>query len=209
MEQFSIIPSIIWLAVVSPGADFAMVSRTSFITGQRAGTMAALGIALACWFHIAYAIFGLGIVERLFPHMLDLLKIAGAAYLVYLGVTMALARPVLVAENPAATVQGDVGSLATGVLTNALNPKTSVFVVSLYAQVIGHDTPLGVQLGYGVAISISHLLWFVAVAMFLSRPSIRVRVLAHQRAVNGGIGIVLILLGLLLGFSDLAHGGRA
>ena len=206
MDQFPIILAIIWLAVISPGADFAMVSRVSFIEGQRSGMMAALGIALACWFHIAYAIFGLGLIERLFPHLLDVLRIAGAAYLIYLGLTMVLARPGPVEDQVAVGARHGIKLLTTGLLTNGLNPKTSVFAVSLYAQVIGRDTPLGVQLGYGVAISLSHLIWFAAVAVFLSRPAIRARVLAHQRAVNGSIGAVLILLGIALGVTDIGHG---
>lgn len=44
-----------------------MVSRVSFMQGQTAALYAALGIATACWFHVFYAIFGLALVERLFP----------------------------------------------------------------------------------------------------------------------------------------------
>lgn len=75
--------------------------------------------------------------------------------------------------------------------------------MSLYAQVIGRTTPIAVQIGYGAFISLSHLLWFGAVATFLSRPTIRARVLANQRVVNAVIGAILILLGIVLALSDL------
>lgn len=198
---FLILP-VIWLAVISPGADFAMVSRVSCIDGRRAGIMAALGIAIGCWFHITYAIFGLGIVARLFPQFLMVLKLAGAAYLVWLGWTMATARVATEAEG-APSSRSRANALTTGLLTNALNPKTSIFVVSLYAQAIGPHTSLAVKLGYGAVISLSHLAWFSAVATFLSRSSIRNWVLSRQYVVNRIIGAVLILLGVALGSGPL------
>jgi threonine/homoserine/homoserine lactone efflux protein len=204
MDQFPLILGIIWLAVISPGADFAMVSRVSFIEGPRAGIMAAFGIALACWFHISYAIFGLGMVGQLFPQLLNIIKILGAIYLIYLGLTMVLAKPVPTDDGLPISVSSGGKSFVTGVLTNGLNPKTSIFVISLYTQVIGSSTPLGVQLGYGLAISLSHLVWFVAVAVFLSRPTIRTRVLANQRIANCCIGAILIFLGIALGLTDIS-----
>ncbi|NIJ64235.1 threonine/homoserine/homoserine lactone efflux protein [Sphingomonas leidyi] len=207
MEGLFLILGIIWLAVVSPGADFAMVSRLSCIDGRRAGLLAALGIAIGCWFHIGYAMFGIAIVERLFPQFLIVLKISGAAYLIYLGGTMALSQPASTLDTTLPSRLSGSRSLTMGLLTNGLNPKTAVFVVSLYAQVIGPGMPLAAQLGYGAVISLSHLIWFAAVATFLSRPSIRARVLARQRLANACIGTILILLGVVLGLSDIVSPG--
>ncbi|GMM59566.1 LysE family translocator [Novosphingobium pituita] len=95
MNALPLIFGITWLAVISPGADFAMISRNSFLHGRRAGMLAALGIAISCWFHVFYAVFGLTVMERLFPHLLNIVKIAGAAYLVYVGAATALARPAI------------------------------------------------------------------------------------------------------------------
>lgn len=201
MEQFVIILGIIWLAIISPGADFAMVSRVSFMQGREAGLMAAVGIATACWFHVAYAMFGLGFVQQLFPQFLEVLKLVGAAYLIYIGVTTIGARSETV--NAAAAPGSAVRALATGVLTNGLNPKTAIFIISLYAQVIGPATPLSQQLGYGALISVSHFAWFALVALFLSRPDIRSRVLAYQGEVNGAIGVTLVLLGIALAVYNL------
>lgn len=204
MSHLVLILPVIWLAIVSPGADFAMVSRLSCIDGRRAGIMAAFGIAIGCWFHIAYAIFGLGIVAHVFPRFLAVLKIAGAAYLVWLGWTMATAKamPLAATEREPASRDG-LRWLTTGLLTNALNPKTSIFVISLYAQAIGPDTPLWAKFGYGAVISVSHLAWFAAIAAFLSRPSIRTWVQARQQLINRGIGTVLIMLGIILGLADI------
>jgi threonine/homoserine/homoserine lactone efflux protein len=205
MEHFLIILGITWLAVISPGADFAMVSRLSAVQGRQAGMLAAAGIAAGCWFHVAYAIFGIALMERLFPQALIIIQIAGAAYLIYLGVTMAFARPAAVVDGAPLSRSGGYKAFATGVLTNGLNPKTAMFVVGLYAQVIGRDMPILAQVGYGAAISVSHLLWFCAVAIFLSQPAVRSHVLANQRLVNGVIGFILCLLGVALAVADIGR----
>ncbi len=202
MEHIFVILGIIWLAVISPGADFAMISRISAIQGRRSGILAAAGIATGCWFHVAYAIFGLALVERVFPQALLLIRFAGAVYLVYLGITMIRAVPTTVAANAPYDESGNTRAFITGLLTNGLNPKTSVFVVSLYAQGIGGETPILTQLGYGAAISLTHLVWFGAVAVFLSQPAIRAHVLSNQRAVNTVIGGILVLLGIALALSS-------
>lgn len=168
MDQLPLICGITLLAVVSPGADFAMISRNSFLYGRRAGIMAAVGIGLSCWFHVCYAIFGLAIVQRLFPNILDVIKLAGAAYLIYIGATTALAQPKPVGPDDVPGGQTVARAITAGALTNGLNPKTAVFVISLYTQIIGPGRSIAFQLGCGLFISLAHLIWFAGVASFLS-----------------------------------------
>lgn len=199
MTQILLILGITWLAVISPGADFAMVSRNSFLYGRRAGIMASIGIAISCWFHISYAVFGLAIAQRLFPNLMDILKVIGAGYLIYVGLTTALTGPNRDEHgNGMPLVQTGARSLTAGILTNGLNPKTAVFVISLYTQIIGPGSSLSFQLACGLFISLSHLIWFIGVASILSYPSIRERVLANERLFNSIIGTVLVVLGGML-----------
>ena len=72
--------------------------------------------------------------------------------------------PVDLAATAARPVSG-LGALRTGFLANALNPKTTVFIVSLFMQVVDPQTPLGVQLAYGAFISLAHAVWFSLVAV--------------------------------------------
>lgn len=199
METFSLFLGIVVLAVISPGADFAMVSRTSAVHGRRAGLMVALGVATACWLHITYAIFGLELVARWMPNFLNVVRLIGVAYLIYLGASMAWPKPAKPqASSKAAPRTGSQFWL--GFLTNALNPKTAIFVISLYAQVIGHDTAVQAKLGYGAIISAVHLIWFSLVAFFLSREAVRHYVNRHRRIIDSIIGALLIALGLALLF---------
>ncbi|MCJ8509244.1 LysE family transporter [Rhizobium lemnae] len=207
MEQILLIASITWLAVLSPGADFAMVSRNSFLYGRRSGLAASAGIAIACWFHVIYAMFGIAVIQHTFPNILDFIKFVGAAYLIYAGVSTAFGTIRDVEGSLLPSGRSMAREMMTGILTNGLNPKTSIFVISLYTQFIGKDTPLSHQLLWGLFISLSHLLWFATVSMFLSNPAIRTVVLRRQRIFNIVIGIVLASLGAVLFFSGTLGSG--
>ncbi|WP_018689309.1 LysE family translocator [Ahrensia kielensis] len=201
-EHIIVIISITWLAVISPGADFAVVSRNSSVHGRSAGLASSAGIASGCWIHVAYAIFGLALIIEFFPDLFTYIQTAGAAYLIYIGISTALAKPISDVPNSHILVVTNWRHYGTGVLTNSLNPKTSIFVISLYSQVIGAQTPIPVQLLWGAFISASHFIWFAAISYFMSAPQIRSWVLRHQKAFNLVIGIILALLGVLLFLAD-------
>ena len=185
------------LAVVSPGADFAMVTRNSLLHGRPAGLLASLGVALGVQLHVLYTMLGVGLVLRHSPQAMGAIRLAGAAYLVWVGWSTFRARPVSDAAGGALRITG-WQAVRTGFLTNALNPKTTLFVLSVYTQVVGPGTPLAVQLGYGLFMSGAHLVWFSAVAVAFSQAGLRARLLLRQRQVNQAIGLVLLALGLWL-----------
>ncbi|MDO4725237.1 MAG: LysE family transporter, partial [Comamonadaceae bacterium] len=87
-----------------------------------------------------------------------------------------------------------------GFFTNALNPKTMLFVVAVYTQVVHAQTPLARSLGYGLFMSLAHIVWFSVVALFFSAPAMRRALLARQSWVDGVIGALLLLLGVSLLF---------
>jgi len=196
------VASITILAVVSPGADFAMVTRNSMLVSRRAGVYSAVGIALGVWWHVGYALLGLGWLLAQSPVWFLALKLLGAAYLLYLGVSMLASRPP-VAGEAAGLALADWAALRSGLLTNALNPKTTLFVLSLFSQVIHQGTPLGLQLAYGAFMSLAHLLWFALVAWLFSSALAQEVVLRYRHRIEQLIGVVLVLLAVVLGLSSL------
>lgn len=204
MQELLAVVTITTLAVISPGPDFAMVSRNGLLRSRRAGVLTALGIALGVWVHVGYTLLGVGLVIRESIQLYAALKLLGALYLLWLGVKMLRSRDsddAAVAAPPAAT--GDFAALRTGFLTNALNPKCTVFVVSLFLQVVGPDTPLSVKLGYGAFVSGAHLLWFALVALLFSQGAVRARLLRWRRGIDRAFGALLIGFGALLAGSAL------
>ena len=80
------------LAIISPGPDFAMVTRNCLLQSRRAGVFTALGIGLGVLVHVAYTLVGVGLLIEQSPWLFNTLRLAGACYLIYLGVKMLRAR---------------------------------------------------------------------------------------------------------------------
>ncbi|AXF84646.1 Threonine efflux protein [Ephemeroptericola cinctiostellae] len=85
MQELLSVTLITILAVISPGADFALVTRNSFTHGRTMGLWTTLGIGVGVQIHVFYTMVGVGIVIATQPAMLSALKIVGAVYLIYIG----------------------------------------------------------------------------------------------------------------------------
>ena len=198
MQELLAVAAITVLAVISPGGDFAMVTRNSYLYGRRAGIWTATGIAVAVWIHVAYTLLGVSVLLVAFPALFHVVRMLGAAYLVYIGYQTMRHRNVSITMQGGVAMLGDKAAFKNGFMTNALNPKTTLFVLSTFTQIVKPATSMWIQVGYGGFISLAHFLWFSIVAVALSAPRIRNKLLAKQAVVNQVIGGILIVLGLLL-----------
>jgi threonine/homoserine/homoserine lactone efflux protein len=119
---------------LAPGPDMLYVIGRSLGQGRKAGIVSALGIFVGCWAHILAAAFGIAALLRSSPIAFNMVRYAGAAYLVYLGVKMLIQRGNLAAQ------QLKPDSLAAifrqGVITNVLNPKVALFFLAFLPQFI-------------------------------------------------------------------------
>ncbi|HDX8645407.1 LysE family translocator [Aeromonas dhakensis] len=202
MTELLAVVAITFFAVISPGPDFAMVSRNSLLLSRRSGVLTALGIGAGVCVHVTYTLLGVGLLIQQSLWLFNLVKLAGAAYLIFLGIKMLRAKPAtaeVLAEQPALS---SLGALRTGFLTNVLNPKTTIFIVSLFMQVVQPQTPLAVQLGYGAFIVLAHAVWFSAVAIFFSTDSVRGRLLVVRHWIDRVFGALLVGFGMLLALTQ-------
>ncbi|MFF9864046.1 LysE family translocator [Streptomyces sp. NPDC013953] len=202
MTELIAVAAITVLAVISPGADFAMVVRNSCLYGRPTGLFAAAGVAAGVLVHVAYTMLGVGLLIAAHTALFTAIKLAGAAYLVYIGLRTFFARADVTVDLGTKAALSRWGALRTGFLTNVLNPKTTLFVVSTFTQVVGPDTPLWQQAGYGMFMSLAHLGWFALVALFFSRTRLRTSLLRAQKALNRTIGATLVGLGVTLGVTS-------
>lgn len=126
---------------LTPGADMALVAARSAGQGVRSGAAAALGIGAGCGLHAAAAALGLSALVAGSPTAFALLRWAGAAYLVWLGLGMirSTARGGSAAAPAATAPAGRV--FAQGFLTNALNPKVVMFFLAFVPQFVRPDAP--------------------------------------------------------------------
>ncbi|WP_432219653.1 LysE family translocator [Pseudomonas kribbensis] len=202
MSEWIVVITITLLACISPGPDFALVSRNGLLLSRRAGVLTAMGIGLGVLVHVGYTLLGLGLVLQQSPWLFNALKLAGAAYLVYLGIKMLRSRPDIQQPDTAPPALSDLAALRSGFLTNALNPKTSIFIVSLFMGVVRPDTGLPVQMAYGVFIAGAHVLWFSLVALCFSAGRVREKLLAARQWIDRAFGGLLVGFGLLLTLSQ-------
>ncbi|GHF54131.1 lysine transporter LysE [Streptomyces mashuensis] len=198
MAELLAVALITVLAVVSPGADFAMTVRNSYLYGRTPGLLSAAGISLGVLVHVTYTILGVGLLISHSPSVFTVIKFAGAAYLVYIGCRTFAKRTQLDIDLSNGPTISRMQALRTGFLTNALNPKTTLFVVSTFTQIVHADTPVWRQAGYGLFMSLAHLVWFTTAALFFSNDRLRARMLRRQVLLNRVIGSVLVGLGVAL-----------
>ncbi|ETX10277.1 lysine transporter LysE [Marinomonas ushuaiensis DSM 15871] len=201
------------LAVISPGPDFAMVSKVALLKGRREGILCALGISAAISVHLAYTLFGLGILLANNIWVLNTLRYLGAMYLIWLGVS-ALWPDIknmfsnTVNKHSEGTIKQGLDSgnkginnqsaFWTGFACNALNPKTMLFIVSLFSQVISDNTPLVIELGYGFYIAFAHFIWFGLVACLLTSEKVQKKVQAFKVWIERVTGVLLTSFGIRL-----------
>ncbi|MEN9657284.1 MAG: hypothetical protein RL571_749 [Pseudomonadota bacterium] len=205
MNEIFAVALITILAVISPGADFAMVTRNSYLYGRKAGLLAALGIALGVQIHVMYTMLGVGLIISQSPALFTVIKIAGAIYLIYIGYKTFTSKSKLDIDLSADAGLSPFSALRNGFLTNVLNPKTTLFVVSTYTQVVNPSTPLTQQIGYGLFMSLAHGVWFSLVALFFSHQTLRSAMINGQSVLNKIIGSALLGLGISLAFAPLTH----
>ncbi len=187
------------LAVMSPGPDFAMVTRNSIIYSRKTGIYTSIGIAVGILVHVAYSLLGIGFMIAKSIVIFNMIKFIGAGYLIYIGYKSLRAKPTVHTEKDVLLVKKDISPLESfkiGFLTNALNPKATLFFLALFTQIIDPTTPKIIQLAYGIQMMVITFVWFALVSLFFSNSLIRSRIGKVQHYVERITGAVLIALGI-------------
>ena len=139
---------------------------------------------------------GIALVITHSPLLFMAMKALGAGYLIYLGWKSLTSKSVLQLGTASGPHPSAGKAFAMGFLTNALNPKTMLFVAVTYSQVVQVSNSLATNFAYGLFMSLSHWVWFSLVALFFSTEVLRQRILARQNIVDKVIGAMLIGLGV-------------
>jgi RhtB (resistance to homoserine/threonine) family protein len=183
------------LAVAGPGPDFALVLRQSLAHGRSAALMSAVGIGCGTLLHVAVSLLGFAFVVRNSPAVFAILKYAGAAYLCWLGwqaLKSGRGGASVDARDPIRATPRIVADWWRGFLTNALNPKATLFFLALFSVVISPLTPKFVQVGYGLWMALVTIMWFACVALLLTRPEVRRAYFRMKVWVDRLTGVVFI-----------------
>ena len=195
----------IWmLAVVSPGPAFLVLSQLAAARSRAAALGAALGIAAGAIVFAALTLWGLGVLITQIAWLGTALRIAGAVYLVYLGLSMfnaAAGEPVEEAV-PVPPGRDALAGLRIGLLTALTNPKAIAFFLSLFAVALPPHLTAGdkvLLLACGFTIELG---WYVLVAFALSSGALRRLYRQAREPIDRVLGAALLLLGVRLGAAD-------
>ena len=194
----------ITLLSLSPGVDTLLVIRNTARGGVRDGVLTSLAICCGLFVHAAVSALGISLILLQSAWAFQLLKLAGAAYLVWLGV-----QGLLAARRgqglPVAGVSGERRPvpmwrpLREGLLSNVLNPKTVVFYMAFLPQFIAPGDPALAKSLFlaGVHFVIANL-WQIGVAVMVGSAGRLLGSRLFSRALNGVTGVVLIAFGIKL-----------
>lgn len=191
------------LAMMSPGPDFFLVVKNAARYPRRAALATTVGINLGIAVHMSYCIAGLALIIAKTPWLFGLLKYAGAAYLIWIGVQALRSRGgAMVAGDGAA--REEIGLLAAfwqGLLCNLLNPKATLFFFSVFTQLLSPDSTLLEKLLIGLIIFLLGVIYWPLVVLAIQHPAITRGLSRIQRGIDRVLGGVLVALGVKVALS--------
>ncbi|HFP7023144.1 TPA: LysE family translocator [Acinetobacter baumannii] len=200
-HEFLTLALIHFMAVILPGPDFVITVRQSVCYGYLIGCLTAIGIGVGISVHVFYTLVGIGFLIQQSEWFMSLIRTAGAAYLVYLGWQCLRSQP-----NTTIEINGQAGSdtpslfkaFTMGFLTNALNPKATIFFLAIFTTIVSTTTPMKVQVFYGIWMCMVNAIWFMVVSVLFAQPIVRKRFLEFGVYFERVMGVLLIGIALRL-----------
>jgi threonine/homoserine/homoserine lactone efflux protein len=197
------------LLTIIPGADTALVTKNAIARGRTAAFFTTFGICLGCLCHATASALGLSVILRESARVYEWVKLAGAAYLFYIG-----ARSLWAARRNSADTNVDVDvhaqqlgpksrwrSFGEGLFTNLLNPKVAIFYLTFLPQFIAPGQSVLRRSLFLASIHVlMGLVWLCSYAILLDRLSAVLTRPAVKRRLEAFTGAVLMAFGLRLAF---------
>ncbi len=187
---------------ITPGADMLYIAHRSAIQGVKAGIIAALGIGAGCLVHILFAALGLSVVLAASALAFTVVKLVGAAYLIYLGLATLISL-----RSPAGEEKSLAQPLPPGqifrqaMLINVLNPKVVLFFMALLPQFVSPQAahPAISFLFLGCLFNLNGTIVNVLFAMFSATIAARLRrFVILGKVLKASVGALFIGLGVRL-----------
>ena len=204
MYQTSImVATIAALGMISPGPDFFLIIKNAARYQRSAAMMTALGIIVAIALHMSYCVAGLAVLITTTPWLFNILKYAGAAYLIWIGIKSLMpqkAQSVDLMSNQHEHVTFKKAFMQ-GFLCNVLNPKATLFFLAIFTQVLNVDSTFSEKLWFAFIIwGLAVIYWPILVCLIQSAP-VRKGLAKVQKYVDKVLGVVLVAFGIRVALS--------
>lgn len=203
LTQFFTISTLTLLTAMLPGPDFAIVTKNTVLYNRRAGLFTSLGISCAVLIHVTYCSLGLALVIANSMIAFNIIKYAGGAYLIYLGIITLLLKHIKLTQPDTSASKRtirDFTAFRQGFLCNVLNPKAAMFFLALFTMVIKPVTSVFIGTIYALEIFLVVLLWFSCLTSLLSHQRIMSTLNKAEFYISKILGIFLIGFGVALVF---------
>ncbi|MCB1122180.1 MAG: LysE family translocator [Verrucomicrobiae bacterium] len=162
-------------AMMSPGPDMILIVKNTLgQTTNRPAVFTILGIGLGLAIHISLSIGGLSILLTQSPLVYKSVRYAGAAYLAYLGIKALISTSSNFFSNSLGAVsKTGKEAFREGFITNLSNPKVTLYILSLFTQLIPPSSPIGHKLTYGGVLVIEAIVVWLVFAALIGLPGFR------------------------------------
>jgi len=192
------------MSALLPGPDLILLIKNSLQFGRKQGIATSLGVAIALMIHIAYTILGFAILIEMFPSLLDIIKVLGSLYLIWLGWKTIRGRSKPINETTEKTSAKDnsmKNSFNEGFMCNLLNPNAVLFVLSVFSQLITIHTPMYMNWLYGFIVILIVFAFYAIFAIFISNKKFRQFYIDYKHWFDNILGFILIIFALSIGLS--------
>lgn len=187
------------VALASPGPDFALVVKMASQESRKTAIASAAGISVAILGHTILSLTGISLVIKSAEGLFFFVQLAGASYLAWMGINAVKSALHHWQDKPSAqTLLNQNITMTTyqgflqGLYTNLLNPKAMVFFITLFSTMITPDVGLVTKVLAAIMLLVLSLVWFVFIALVLSKPNIQQRVQKAAPMINLFTGVLFI-----------------
>ncbi|KZB86209.1 LysE family translocator [Amycolatopsis regifaucium] len=187
------------LGAMAPGPDFLVVTRSAILGGRKAGIAAGLGIALGVFVWVVAIALGVAAILTASAIAFTVVKLIGAAYLVFLGVKAWLAvrrGDYSELKDKVTPVVAPRAAFRHGLLTNLLNPKVAVFFLALLPQFLPHTASTAQTLQLAMLATAVAVVWTFVLATLVGSLRKFFSTGRVRRAMDAVMGTLLVGLGI-------------
>lgn len=179
------------LGATSPGPSLAVILRNTMIGGRSRGLACAVGHGIGFGFYAVSVVFGLVVIMEKNPDVFTIMQIISGLFLLYLGIGMIRSEAKVIVQS-----EGKREGFFEGFFIAFLNPKVAVFMLAVLSSVLdpsmSNDTKWVIA-GMGMTID---TVWYVIVALLLSKSTILAKIEQNQRSLNVATGVLMIGLAI-------------
>ncbi len=190
------------LYVISPGANSALVIQQALSNGKKAGLFCSLGVTLGFAVSIVIFILGIAALVEQYPAAFSWVKVAGAAYLLYLGFTTYRTRIAVgsdqIGEEYSSGKARAFKTTRAGFFCSVLNPTAPIYLLALFAGVLSPGLSTQAFSFYIAWMLLIYLFWFCLVTVLFSMPAIQDWFTKMGIWVNRSLGALIMVLGVCI-----------